>query len=242
MATRTRNTRSTGAMTRPVSLLGQGGDNGPMGLMKASLGFQEISLDIPQDAKLVDIEQTLSLAISGYKRLSEASERLKPIIGRILLTVQERKLFRPEFKNFTAYVTSKVCGDMGLGRSNAFDALRIARAFPSMTAEDYQKYGATRLLLATQLTSEAEPNCKEILTSATRQTVDEFAAVVKANKQANSARVTSTVSVRVSPEVKTAWQEMLEGSELTPGELLAEMITVYSNSLQARGGRRTVTH
>lgn len=228
-----RNTQVTSSRPSPVQ------DNGPMGLMRASLGFQEISLNIPEDAKLVDILQTLSVAIQGYKRLSEASEQLKPIIGRILLTVQTRKLFKPDYKNFTAFVMDKVCGEMGLGRSNAFDSLRIARAFPTMSVEDYKKYGASRLLLAAQITSEDDPGHKEVLINASRQTVDEFAGVVKTGKANTQRAVTSTISVRVSPEIKTEWQAVLSSSDSTPGELFGAMLEVYQRSAKRT---RQVTH
>lgn len=221
----------------PVS--GLGSDNGPVGLMRASLGFQEISLNIPEDAKLVDILQTLSLAVQGYKRLSEASEQLKPIIGRILLTVQTRKLFKPEYKNFTAFVMEKVCGDMGLGRSNAFDSLRIARAFPTMSVDDYKKFGASRLLLASQVTSEDEPDYKDVLINASRQTVDEFALALKTAKANTQRTVTTTVSIRVAPEVKGEWQALLEASDNTPGELFGAMLEAYSRTAKRN---KQVTH
>lgn len=201
-------------------------DTGPLGLMKASLGFQDIQLNIPEDAKLGDIEKTLQLAITGYKRLAEASERLKPIIGRILLVVQERKLWKPEYKNFTEFIDKKVVEEMGLGRSNAFDALRIARAFPTMSNDEYQRYGASRLLEASKITDEAQDNYKDVLMNASKITLDEFKQFVKAQRPSNRP-VTFTVSVRVTPEVKGKWQGLVEAFEGTPGELFAQMVDTY---------------
>lgn len=209
-----------------------GMDSGPIGLMRAAVGFQEIQLNIPDDAKLLDVEKTLQLAITGYKRLSEASERLKPIIGRILLVVQERKLWKPDYKNFTEFLDKKVVDEMGLGRSNAFDALRIARAFPTMSNEDYQRYGASRLLEAAKITDEAQEDYKQILQDASKMTVEEFKQKVKEQRPATRP-VTFTVSVRVTPEVKGMWTGLVEAFEGTPGDLFKQMITLYTERLNA---------
>lgn len=207
-------------------------DNGPMGLMRASLGFQDIQLNIPEDATLSAIEKTLQLAITGYKRLAEASERLKPIIGRILLVVQERKLWKPDYKNFTEFLDKKVVDEMGLGRSNAFDALRIARAFPTMSNEEYQRYGASRLLEAAKITDEAQEDYKQVLQDASKMTVEEFKQKVKAQRP-STRPVTFTVSVRVTPEVKGQWVALVEAFEGTPGELFSQMVTLYTERLNA---------
>lgn len=211
---------------------GLGLDNGPQGLMRAAVGFTEIKLEIPEDATLKQVEATLQLAITGYKRLSEASERLKPIIGRILLTVQERNLFKPDYKNFTAFLMDKVVGEMGLGRSNAFDSLKIARAFPSMTNEEYQRYGASRLLLAAKITDESKADFREVLTDATKVTVEEFKNRIKS---ARSVTATSyVISVRVAPQVKADWTALIESVEgTTPGELFGKLMDAYKATLSA---------
>lgn len=220
-------------------------DNGPAGLMKAALGFTEVSVAIPENATLADVEKSLQLAINGYKRLSEASERLKPIIGRILLTVQERNLFKPEYKNFTAFLMDRVVIGMGLGRSNAFDSLRIARAFPTMSAEDYSRYGASRLLLAAKITDEKHPDYKDVLKQMSTLTVEEGKNKVKELRPSGS-QSSYTISIRVSPETKAEWVELSEAVDITPGELLGAMISAYKKEFAGGYTRRkpmkAVTH
>lgn len=225
MATRTANATqkripSSNPGTAPVPVQEQ---YEPEQIMKAAIGFADITVEIPEAASLADVEKTLLLAIAGYNRLRDASERLKPVIGRILLTVQDRKLFRPTYKNFTEFVMAKVVNEMGFGRSNAFDSLKIAKAFPHFTSDDYQKYGATRLLLASRVTDETDPQHKELLDKATQVTTEAFEVQVKAihGEQAKGVRTpTTTLTMRVGPDVKEEWNAMLEASGMQPNDLL----------------------
>lgn len=198
--------------------------------MKAALGFTEVSVNIPENATLAEVENTLQLAITGYRRLTEASERLKPIIGRILLTVQARNLFKPDYKNFTQFLMDRVVVGMGLGRSHAFDSLRIARAFPNMSTEDYSRFGASRLLLAAKITDETKENYKDVLKELSKATVEEGRAKVKELTPGSTAS-SYTVSIRVSPEVKADWTELMDAVEISPGELFAAAIKAVKADL-----------
>lgn len=212
-----------------------GSDNGPHELMRAALGFSDISLDIPEDATLAQVDKTLNLAITGYKRLNDASERLKPIIGRILLTIKDRGLFKPDYKNFTAFLMERVVmakdkGGLGLGRTHMFDSLRIAKAFPTMTTEEYAKYGSSRLLIAAKLTDESQEGYKATLKELSGLTVEEGMAKVR-EINAETPATSYTVSIRVSPEVKAEWAALIEAVDLTPGELFGQMVESMKSGL-----------
>lgn len=228
MATR-RITRTSPSALRTVSapLPTTQGIANPEDLLRLALG-SELTLNIPEDAKMADVEQTLQVAITGYKRLSEASERLKPLIGRILYTVQSRRLYRPDYRNLTDYIERKVVVDMGLSRTNAFEALRIAKAFPSMTMEDYQKYGASRLLLASSITDEADPQAKQLLDDSTRQTVDEFQSHIRDLKSESvEPAKTFVLSIRLPLDWKPRWEDLIATVDLTPVELFLELMNSY---------------
>lgn len=221
-------------------------DSGPSGLLRAALGFTDVTVNIPINATLVEVEATLQLAVNGYKRLSEASERLKPIIGRILLTVQERNLFKPTYRNFTQFLMDRVVVGMGLGRSNAFDALKIARAFPSMSQEEYMRHGASRLLLAARVTDESQEGYQDFLKESTSLTVEELKNKIKETQGTQSAS-SYTISIRISPELKAQWLELQESTQLGASELFEQMLTAYKGkkggqSRAAGVGHSTATH
>ncbi len=197
-------------------------------LMALSIGSTSVDVNIPEGALLSQVEPSLKLAVTGYQHLAEAAERLKPIIGRILLVISNRRMFRPDYRNLTEYVEKKVVAEYGMSRTSAFEALRIARAFPTMTATEYQKYGASRLLLATQVTDETDPQAKVILDEATRMSVDDFSTKVSDIKQTTAPPAkTFVVSVRLPLEWKQQWDNILVAADMTPGELFVLLMSNY---------------
>lgn len=138
----------------------------------------KVSVNIPTDATLEQVMPTLSALCGGMAQLDAGRERLKPVIGRILLTIQTRKLYKQKYPHFAQFLEKEILnGGIKLGRSTAFEALRIARAFPSLTTEEYGKYGATRLLEASKFTSESrnQSGWKGVLDKAlTAPTIEAF--------------------------------------------------------------------
>lgn len=200
-------------------------------LLSLVLDGSKISVDIPHDATLTQVEVTLKTALGGYRRLSEAAEQLKPIIGRILLTIADRKLFRPDFPNLTKYIEERVVAvPWGISRTNAFEALRIARAFPTMSEVEYQRYGASRLLLASSVVEKTD-GVKDLLDKATRGTVEAFREVVK-DLQGKEPATTFVVSLRLPLAYKEVWEQLLTDTQLAPGPLVQELIQGYVEAHQ----------
>lgn len=202
----------------------------PEALLSVALGDAELTLAVPTDATLPQVEETLKLAIAGHRLLTDAAEKIKPLIGRMLLIIQERTLYKPAFKNFTDYVEQRVVKEMQMSRSSAFDALKIARAFPSMSAKEYTNYGATRLLLASKVTNEKAANHKEILDKAVHMSVSDFenqiklAHVANTPNNATTSEAPVTISIKASPECRDRWQALLNASGLLAADLLNRMM------------------
>lgn len=249
MATRRRTTGVTSRTTDSGRTPTQNSPGGILGskphsmdslaLMEAAMGgakVPEMSLHIPEDATLPQVEETLTVCIGGYKSLTEAAEKLKPFIGRLLLVIKTRTLFKPGFKDFTDYVDQVIVRKMGMSSTNAFEALRIARAFPNMDATAFARYGASRLLLATQATKEADPNHKAILEESLRMTVAEFkqnilAAKAQATGDAGAAVDTSvpmhvSVSIKCTPDLRDRWQALLNATGLSAEDLFSRLLAL----------------
>lgn len=200
----------------------------PDQLMHLVLGAVDVRVDFPEGTALSEMESTLGFAVKGYQRLQGAAEKLKPIIGRILLTVKNRKAWKGHYKNFTAFYTSKVIGELGLSKSVALEALKIASAFPSLTPAQYAHYGATRLLLAARVTDSSKTDYKAILDESVKQSIDEFrntTARLYAESPARTNRARPfIISVRVDETTFAHWKSITEGREDVAaffGEVLA---------------------
>lgn len=212
------------------------GPHNPDALMNEALGNVEISLNIPDTASLSQVEETLAIAVDGHQRLIAAAERLKPFIGRILLHIKSRSLFKPGCNTWTEYKQS-VSARYGISNTSLDESLQIAKAFPTMDPKEYIRVGASRLLQASRITDETKANYGEILNAAVQIPVAEFKDKVTQTLQArrlgsaepgtDAGPTWVQVSIRVLPEIRDRWQAIMNASGLPAEKLFAAMMDEY---------------
>ena len=196
-------------------------------IMQIALDGAEISVNIPADAKLPEVLTTLNKVVQGLRTFTDASERLKPVVGRIILVVQERKMYKPDYRNMTEFIEQKIVGEMGLGRSTAFDALRVAKAHPGLTAAEYAQYGASRLLLLAKDTDSKQPNYLEVLHASLSKTVEEIKTEQKERAAAENPSTTVSITLHVSQTAKNKWVKLLKDTELEAPKLFNKLLEAY---------------
>ncbi len=201
----------------------------------AFLGGIKINVNIPPDATLAQVEQTLEIGIDRYRDLTEAREQIMPILGRILYEVRERKLFRPGHKNFTGWLRS-FSQRVKMAPSTLFDTLKVVRSSPSLSTEEYQRYGAARLLLVSRVADETKPEYKELLAESLTMTVDDFRErVQEIRAKGQDARPKPhIIAVRASQQSWDRWQELVKANpNVTIAELFASVIDHFYETAQA---------
>lgn len=201
-------------------------------------GAREISVNFPQDALMKDVDDALKIVVDEYKLFHGATEQLEPIIGRILLTIKERKLWKEHYRNFTDYMHRRVVGELKFGRSHAWDALKIASAFPSIKQEQFAKYGATNLLRASAVTDESDPRCKKILARAARETTDQFRETVAEFAQKITKRSRQrphVIAVRVDKTTFQHWKAIIKSQD--QAVVFQAMISAYETHGKRKGPR-----
>ncbi len=197
-------------------------------LLALVLGGSKIEVNIPESATLAEVEHSMTLALEGYRMLSDALERIKPIIGRHLLHVAQHRLYRPEYKGITEYIEARMEAVLGFSRTNSFEALRIAKGTPTMTVEGYQKYGATRLLAAVSIADEKDPQFRELLDKSLTMTTKAFGEYVQGLKAKRDGEPEYfTASVRLPLAYRETWERLLGDLGLSPGDLVQELIRSY---------------
>lgn len=200
----------------------------PQNLIQMVTAGMDISVNIPEGATLPDILNTLNKVVQGIRTLTDASERLRPVVGRIILEIQKRKLYKPDYRNITEFIEKKVVAEMGMGRSTAFESLRIAKAFPSMAMAEMSRYGASKLALCAKVTDETEPNHLEVLHASLGKTVEQIKADQKeAAEAAGGATATVSITLHLSQTAKNRWVKLLKDTELEPAKLFIKMIEAY---------------
>src|SRR5579863_9042016 len=70
-----------------------------------------LSVTIPEDATPESLMQNLELCCCSIVRLEGAIGAIKPLLGRILLLIQMRGLYQPEFRTFDEFLRVKVRRD-----------------------------------------------------------------------------------------------------------------------------------
>ena len=109
----------------------------------------KLDLVIPADAPLGDVWESLRLCCKVYSGLKESADRIKPIIGKLLLEMRNRPgMYKAlHYASFNDFMTRGMPEVLGLCRSDAYDMLRVATNLPFVTMEDWRTIGFRKLQL-----------------------------------------------------------------------------------------------
>ena len=138
-----------------------------------------IDLIIPKRIEPDRLLPQLHVAVKAINRLEATGTKLKVILGRILVAIQDNPSVYEGIKGvktFDDFITVYVCEKLGLGRTNLYEAKRLAMAWPRLAAKDYDDLRTSKLLLLSQFTSQEEPGHKKYLEEARTKTVTELRA------------------------------------------------------------------
>lgn len=220
--------------TDPSTALAISADLQTINLMKAALGGKEIKLEeIPATATLEAVTESLMIGVTAFKRLADAQSRLQPIIGRILLHIAEHKLWKGKYRNMTDFMQKAVVDQMGMGRSSMMDALRVARQFPGLTVDEYQAFGARRLLIASKRIQREDTPVMEygkILDWTKTKTVAELETELRETTvvpMAVDGTREVTITLRVPESLKDQWTALVASTHLESAALLGVMVDLY---------------
>jgi len=188
--------------TMPKSVVDQ-----PDTLLRYVMGAKAITVDIPGNATLDTVMPEVERIAGAMRTMMQATEKLKPVLGRILLEIQTRKLYKARYPHFQKFLESEILnGKLRIGRSTAFEAMRIARAFPSLNTDEYARIGATKLLEASHYVTEARsPLYREVLNKFETMPTVEAAKQWAESEGLKPKKATSTVTwtVRLTAESKS---------------------------------------
>lgn len=114
------------------------------------------AFSVRKDASADEVLKTLHDACGAYKAGSVIIQQLKLVIGKTLAVVRDRKLFGAH-RTFEAFIKAEVVDRYNIGRSTAWEAIKVAQAFPSVDSEGYQQIGAAKLISAARVAGKLKP-------------------------------------------------------------------------------------
>lgn len=199
----------------------------------------EIEVLLPTTIDGETLWRNLSICCQAMTKMKRMAERLRPIIGRMLLLVQNNPEFYKAqgFNTFEDFIARGVVKKLGLSRTDAYEAKRMAQRWPTLSAEDYSQIGSVKMtLLSRSLQESATSNHQEWLDKAKDLSVRELRTeLVKADLISNGECQGAVIVINTTQEIKDAWEAFIETAEIQsvcqsgdPGCILGKMMAECS--------------
>jgi hypothetical protein len=103
-----------------------------------------------------ETSRAIDAVCAAMSRQEASAERLRVLLGRLLVHVQDQRLFEPEYSSFELF-TQSVTERHRMSRATLREALMIARRLPGITPEQAEDIPMTSLALVARAAKNADP-------------------------------------------------------------------------------------
>lgn len=177
-------------------------------------------------------------AVCGALLRQEASvEHLRILLGRLMVEIKVRRLFRPAFRTFEAFTTD-VLSRNRISRTTLRDSITIVRRLPMLEPEAAEAIPITNITLAARAAKGMQaPVVRQMLRSAAKMNVIEFRAKLESDgaipKRGAVGRPVGrpgivTLKIRVSRAMAARWDEFVGGRDA--GRALGALLSAVKES------------
>jgi hypothetical protein len=120
---------------------------------------------IPESTPAKELFSNLELCCRAYLHLEKIQRKISPIIGRILLVLQENpdKYQSHGYSTFEDFLKRFIEQKMGYSRASAYQSMRLVRKFPGLTINKWLELGTERLQILSKYTQESDPSFPKYL-------------------------------------------------------------------------------
>lgn len=214
----------------------------------ASKAFK-LSVEIMDNTPDEQVTELLHSTCNEFVNQNGTLARFQLVIGRILVVIRDRKLFKATHKTFDRYMLSEVIDKYGISRATVWTGLQIAQAVPEISVQDATAIGVVKVKdIARAIKHEsakfAHPSDKQrlldrLVKQAPKLSVVEFRKSLEAGNlltpRTSPARV-GMIVVRGTPELVAQWEAMV--GERDPAEVLAEILSRRQPAAQRQAAHR----
>lgn len=138
----------------------------------------KIEAVIPANPTAQQLWATLATCTQGFRLLNSRLDRLKPIIGQILLLFKNKPSLYIElgYKSFEQFRAKGVGTELGLGKTTLWEAQVIANDWPQLVAEPdrYTKIGRAKMNIISKYAKGSDANAEAVLKTAEKMTTTEL--------------------------------------------------------------------
>jgi hypothetical protein len=178
-----------------------------------------INVVIPEEIDSDKLWETMETCCRVAGAVSKASDRIKPIIGRLLVVLKDH----PEVYQDRGYSSYEdfMCRGMnelfGISRTEAYACRKVAERFPSLSVDEFNQIGVRKLYVLAAATREGDKNAKELVEKAkdpevNRSDLIEYAATLQ-HMAAGEFEITK-VTITVTKETAQMWKDFIASKEV----------------------------
>jgi len=205
-----------------------------------------LEIAVPDTVNADDFWNSLGVCCKAMKVMRRMTERLRPVIGRMLLVAQKNPdIYTGKgYATFESFITDGVCEHLGLSRSDAYEAKRIAEHWPGLTPEEYAEVGSVKMTMITRVTNGTSKLGRKLIEQAKGLSVKDFRRILETRGLVSRGEFQGAVIViNTNQEIARHWTEFAGTAEIQAycgtadhGLILKHMMEECSSWL-AEGGR-----
>lgn len=205
--------------------------------LKESIGSRAFKLSVEVTEKTTDaqVSALLAEACTEFVGTNGIVARFQLVIGRLLVVVRDRKIFKEKYKTFDRYMIAEVVDKYGISRATVWTGLQIAQAVPEISVDQATDIGVVKMRdIARTVRHEQDKLVQaadkaklldKLVKQAPKHTVPEFRKWLEAGNlltPRTSPQRLTTIVVRGTPELVEQWNALV--GDRAPAEVLAEII------------------
>ena len=172
-----------------------------------------IEILVPDNWSDAQLWKSLTACCKAIGHVQKLSDRLRPIIGRMLTIVQNNPAMCKQwgYSNFQDFIKRGVAKELGIGRSTAYEIMHHAKLHPSLSPERYAAIGPQRLSIVSKFTREGDSKYQEHMRAAEVLSTTKLREYAEERKLISvNETVPAAIVIQTTLDVKKQWEEFVE--------------------------------
>jgi hypothetical protein len=214
----------------------------------------QVRVDLSSSSTPSQAYDAVDSVCTALQRQEASAEYLRLLLGRVLVVIQDNRLYEPANASFEQYSRS-VEAKYHVSRATIQNAILVARRLPNLSAHEAESIPMTSLTLAARAAKDATPaQIHTILHDASKMQVEDFRESLErhgligvSRPEAVEGSVDTKDKVKVvlwiSKDVAALWEKAVgerEASEVF--ESAIRMLTMHSGAAKSASASRSTAH
>lgn len=159
----------------------------------------------------------ISVCVRAYSTVKRAQGQLKPVLGKLLIVLESHpEVYKSHgFLTYDDFLTRGAPSLLGLPRSEAYRAKRLATAWPNLSPADHSELGEGKLYLLSRITNSEDPKSSKWLDLARSSTKDELIDMIaQAGKAPKETLLPAVITIQTTLEIKQHWNAFISSPQV----------------------------